>query len=48
MGGSAREWSTVLPSDLVPGTALELHLVMTKFDRPGVLIAYEVRVEPVG
>lgn len=46
MGGSAREWSTVLPSGLVAGGTFELRLVMTKFDAPAVSIAYEVRVEP--
>ncbi|MCH8109153.1 MAG: hypothetical protein IIB15_03405 [Chloroflexi bacterium] len=46
MGGSAREWSTVISSDIVPGSQVELRLVMTKFGPPGVRIAYEVRLEP--
>ncbi len=45
MGGSAHEWSGVLPSDLEPGGSLLVDLTMTKFLAPDVVIGYEIRVE---
>ncbi len=46
MGGTAREWRGPLPGDVVPGSRLDLRLVMTKFGSPSVRIGYEVRLEP--
>ena len=47
MGGSAREWSTVISAGGVPGGKLRLRLVMTKFGSPSVRIGYEIVLEPV-
>ena len=46
MGGTAREWTAITPSDLVPGSEMHLRVVMTKFGEPAVRIGYEVRLEP--
>ena len=40
--GTAREWRGPLPGDVVPGSRLDLRLVMTKFAPPGVQIGYEL------
>lgn len=45
MGGSARVWQGVLSENLIPGSELELALVLTKFEVPDVVIGYEVAVE---
>ncbi len=44
MGGSAREWTTVLDENIVPGSGYTLDLVMTKWLEPSVIIGYEVFV----
>ncbi len=44
MGGSAREWTTVLDEDIVPGSEYSLDLVMSKWQDPDVVILYEVFV----
>ncbi len=46
MGGTAREWTAIIPSDVVPGSEMQLRVVMTKFGEPAVRIGYEVRLEP--
>ena len=48
MGGSARVWEAVLPADLVPGSEVELRLVMTKFQAPEARVAWELRLEASG
>ena len=50
MGGSAREWSTNIEDGLVPGSAIDLRLVMTNFNPEIVTIGYEVvlRTGPAG
>ncbi len=48
MGGTAREWTTIIPSDVVPGSEMQLRVVMTKFGAPAVRIGYEVLLEPDG
>ena len=40
-------WSTVIPADAVPGAALSLRLIMTKFRDPSVQVGYEITLEPV-
>ena len=45
MGGTAREWTAIIPSEVVPGSQMELRVVMTKFGEPAVRIGYEVRLE---
>jgi hypothetical protein len=45
VGGSARTWSTTLAENLAAGGALELRVVMTKFDVPAVTIGYQVVLE---
>jgi hypothetical protein len=45
VGGSAPTWKTILPADVVAGSELQLHLVMTNFRNPDLTIAWEVRVE---
>ena len=45
MGGSAREWTRVLDEDLVPGSPVQLDIVLTKFGAPSVDIGWAVRVE---
>ncbi|MCH8206999.1 MAG: hypothetical protein IH956_08350 [Chloroflexi bacterium] len=42
MGGTAREWRGRLPGDILPGSRLDLRLVMTKFGAPGVRVGYEL------
>ncbi len=42
MGGSAREWSTNIEDDLVPGSPIEMRLVMTNFGSEIVTIGYLV------
>jgi len=42
VGGSARAWQTTLGADLVPGSTIQLRLVMTKFGSPDVGIAYAI------
>ncbi|MDX1502667.1 MAG: hypothetical protein R3325_09915 [Thermoanaerobaculia bacterium] len=44
MGGSAREWTTVLDENIVPGSRYVLELAMTKWQDPAVVIGYEVFV----
>lgn len=44
MGGTAREWTTLLQENIVPGSEYTLDLVMTKFEDPSVVIGYEVFV----
>ncbi|MCH8184635.1 MAG: hypothetical protein IH862_00855 [Chloroflexi bacterium] len=46
MGGTAREWTAIIPSDVVPGSEMQLRVVMTKFGGPAVRIGYEVLLEP--
>ncbi len=46
MGETAREWSAIIPSDVVPGSEMQLRVVMTKFGAPAVRIGYEVRLGP--
>lgn len=45
MGGTAREWTAIIPSDVVPGSKMQLRVVMTKFSAPAVRIGYEVLLE---
>ncbi len=45
MGGSAQEWSTEIPAEVVPGSLIELSITMTKFGGQPVRIAYEIVVE---
>jgi hypothetical protein len=45
VGGSAREWSSILPADSVPGDAIDLRLVMTKFGGEAVEVGWKLRVE---
>ena len=42
MGGSAREWTVILADDLVPGSEVEIRLVLTKFGGPNVSLTYEL------
>ena len=44
MGGVTREWTMVLDENIVPGSRYSLDLVMTKFEEPSVVIAYDVFV----
>ncbi len=46
LSGRAREWSVILPDDLVSGSALKLNLTLKKLGAPNVRIAYEIRVQP--
>ncbi|MCH7737735.1 MAG: hypothetical protein IH872_10100 [Chloroflexi bacterium] len=48
MGGSAREWSTIIDTESVLGGTVQLRLVMTKFGSPDVRIGYEIVLEPDG
>lgn len=45
VGGTAREWSVILADELATGSALKLHLTLTKIGAPNVRIAYEIRVQ---
>ncbi len=42
MGGSAREWSTIIEDGLEPGSPIEMRLVMTNFGSEIVTIGYLV------
>jgi hypothetical protein len=42
VGGSARVWTGRLPERPLPGSAVELRLVMTKFSAPDVRVAYAI------
>jgi hypothetical protein len=46
LGGVARRWVGTLPEALAPGGGIGFRLVLTKFGRPEVGVAYAVRVEP--
>ncbi|MEE9278479.1 MAG: hypothetical protein V3V06_08715 [Dehalococcoidia bacterium] len=45
MGGSAQQWTTILPDALRPGTEVALRLVMTKFGPPTVDIGCALCLE---
>ena len=44
MGGSAQEWSTNIEDGLVPGSPVEMRLVMTNFSSEIVTVGYKVVV----
>jgi hypothetical protein len=44
VGGVAREWTTVLDTELTPGSSYALDLIMTKHEPPDVDIAYDLTV----
>lgn len=47
MGGSAHAWHTTLPADVIPGSPIQLRLVMTKFGLPDVRIAYAISLQTI-
>jgi hypothetical protein len=47
VGGSAQEWSTNIDDGVVPGSPIELSLVMTNFNSEIVTIGYKVVVRTV-